>query len=171
MNAVVIVSKNQDFTDVTAGLIHKELGIACHIVEHKEASKQWPDALVITDENLPVRMQDMLGKIRNNLLNADEKIIIGAWELSARLKTLSGGGKNMELTDKEVQLLQCLAEAGNTGMEREELLKRVWGFEPDINTHTLETHVYRLRAKLRDVMGDALSIEISDGSYMLGIKT
>lgn len=168
MSAVVIVSKNQDFTDVAAGLIQKELGVTCHIAEDKAQSKQWPEALVITDEHLPVRMQELLNNIRNSLVNSDQKWMIGEWELSARLKTLSSSGISIDLTDKEVQLLQCLVDAGKQGMDRDELLKRVWGFEPDINTHTLETHIYRLRAKLRDLSGKDDVISVSNGKYRLG---
>ncbi len=172
MSAVVIVSKNQDFTEVAAGLIRKETGISAQVAESKEQLQEWPDALVITDDNLPLRIQDVLGKVHRYMQNrkADEKIDIAGFELSTRLKTLSHDGGILTLTDKEVQLLMCLSETGKAGIDREELLKRVWGFEPDINTHTLETHIYRLRTKLRELAGDALSIEITDGAYKLGVK-
>ena len=167
MQAVVIVSKNQDFTDVASQLIRKELGMDCHVVSDSSQAHQWPDALAITDENLPVRMQDIFNKIRSNMLKSDNKIMLGNWELSPRLKTLSHGQVSINLTDKEVQLLQCLKEAGTCGIGRDNLLKEVWGFAPGINTHTLETHIYRLRSKIKELVGNSLIIDAADGKYGL----
>lgn len=52
------------------------------------------------------------------------------------------------LTDKEVELLQALYEAGAEGISRADLLEQVWGYKEELETHTLETHIYRLRQKL-----------------------
>ena len=52
------------------------------------------------------------------------------------------------------------------GASRETLLKEVWGMEADLNTHTLETHIYRLRAKLRELSGNDI-IEAFEGGYRL----
>jgi hypothetical protein len=169
MRAVVIVSTNQDFTDVAASLINKELGVDVQVVASKAQLPEWPEPVVITDENLPVRMQDVLRRIRSVQHKAEESIRIGAWELSIRSKTLSGGGAQVDLTDKEAQLLQCLFEAETAGIEREELLRRVWGFASDINTHTLETHIYRLRSKLRELSEENDLISVSGGIYKLEV--
>lgn len=120
MGAVVVISKNQDFTEVVSVLLAKELGVACHVVPDAAGAIKWPDALVIQDETLPVRMHDVLGKVRRFLQNAraDEKITIGGWQLSARLKTLSCGSKSLDLTDKEVKLVQCLHKAGEQCLRR-----------------------------------------------------
>ncbi len=72
----------------------------------------------------------------------------------------------MDLTDKEAGLLQRLAEAGNKGVAKDQLLKDVWGIEALLDTHTLETHIYRLRGKFKELAGDEM-IEAVDGGYVL----
>ena len=54
----------------------------------------------------------------------------------------------IELTEKEVGILKCLISYGEEGVDRDTLLKQVWNYSSDVTTHTLETHIYRLRQKL-----------------------
>ncbi|MGI9353089.1 MAG: DNA-binding response regulator [Rhizobiaceae bacterium] len=57
-------------------------------------------------------------------------------------------GYEIRLTEKESELLHHLYNAENTAIPREELLERIWGYHPNARTHTVETHIYRLRLKL-----------------------
>ena len=59
-----------------------------------------------------------------------------------------GDNKKIELTEKEVDILKCLISSGDKAVDRDELLKQVWNYSSDVTTHTLETHIYRLRQKL-----------------------
>jgi len=72
----------------------------------------------------------------------------------------------LNLTDKETKVLQALSKAGEAGITREELLKNIWGMEAQLDTHTLETHIYRLRKKIRDSF-DVEIIKAIDGGYRL----
>jgi DNA-binding response OmpR family regulator len=54
----------------------------------------------------------------------------------------------VELTEKEVDILKCLINSGREPVDRDKLLKQVWNYSSDVTTHTLETHIYRLRQKL-----------------------
>ena len=56
--------------------------------------------------------------------------------------------KEIELTEKEVGLLKCLLSTDEEIVDREKLLKQVWNYNLDVTTHTLDTHIYRLRQKL-----------------------
>lgn len=76
------------------------------------------------------------------------------------------GNLEIRLTDKERMLLRFLHQAGEKGMSRQDLLKLIWGYAEDIETHTLETHIYRLRQKLEPYQGQNL-IKAVDGSYVL----
>ncbi len=67
------------------------------------------------------------------------------------------------LTEKEVAILEYLYEHRNRPISRETLLKNVWNYSPDITTHTLETHVYRLRQKLQTAEGSSLLLTTEDG--------
>lgn len=186
---ILIASKNKDFSSVVAEQVRGELGLACEIAETAEELKRFaPSAkAVVTDSQSntfsvpvvavsakPVRLRDILADIRQALQkNADETLLLGKeYMFSTRLKQLTHipSGISSGLTDKEVQLLQCMNEAGKHGIGREELLKQVWGFEGDVNTHTLETHIYRLRGKLRELSGSDGLIEASEGGYRLEYK-
>ena len=59
-----------------------------------------------------------------------------------------GEKTKVELTEKEVAILKCLISSGEEAVDRDTLLEQVWNYSPDVTTHTLETHIYRLRQKL-----------------------
>ena len=59
-----------------------------------------------------------------------------------------GDKTKVELTEKEVDILKCLINSGEEIVDKDKLLKQVWNYSSDITTHTLETHIYRLRQKL-----------------------
>lgn len=75
----------------------------------------------------------------------------------------------VELTDKESGILFCLYHHRHGWTSRQQLLEEVWGYSASIDTHTLETHLYRLRSKLRDVFGERELIVTRQGSYQLAI--
>ncbi len=73
----------------------------------------------------------------------------------------------LSLTEKEVTLLQRLIEAHPTPLSREALLEEVWGMSGNVDTHTLETHIYRLRAKLSSLTPLPCDILTENGAYGL----
>jgi DNA-binding response OmpR family regulator len=77
-------------------------------------------------------------------------------------------GEIIRLTDKERLFLQTLYEAPGHALDRKTLLDTVWDYAEGVETHTLETHLYRLRQKL-DTCGGADLIESVDGCYRLKI--
>ena len=81
---------------------------------------------------------------------------------------LSARGATLALTEKEAQLLVCLADSGGA-VTRDALLAQVWGYGNNINTHTLETHIYRLRQKLAKFCGDAVAIFSGEEGYSISI--
>lgn len=85
--------------------------------------------------------------------------------------TLADGGASTALTDKEVDILLCLARQDGRTLKREELLRHVWRYQPGVDTHTLETHVYRLRQKLAALGGlENLLLTDEDGGYRLSVS-
>ncbi|MCP4395042.1 MAG: DNA-binding response regulator [Alphaproteobacteria bacterium] len=75
---------------------------------------------------------------------------IGSYTLQQSLKRLFNpeNGDEITLTEKEISILQYLCKANGKSVDKDTLLHEVWGYHPDITTHTLETHIYRLRQKM-----------------------
>src|SRR5262249_29872639 len=70
---------------------------------------------------------------------------------------LNAKGNKVRLTEKETAILRFLYRAGQKPVSRETLLQEVWGYNSGVTTHTLETHIYRLRRK---VVRDAITTTI-----------
>lgn len=89
------------------------------------------------------------------------------WIFDTAQRSLTRQTVTQPLTEKESMLLQCLLEAGTSPCPRETLLKKIWLYQPDIETHTLETHIYRLRQKFTALEPPPCDIETIDGAYRL----
>lgn len=74
--------------------------------------------------------------------------------------------KKIRLTEKETNILKYLYRSGDT-VPRETLLHEVWGYNPSVTTHTLETHIYRLRQKIEINPGQARILITETGGYRL----
>lgn len=168
--SVLIISKNADFAQSLAEQVRSELALDCHVAGNVHDASvvvtTEPDLAVscpvIEIKNRPVRMRAILEDIEkytsSQVLNLG-----GGYQLNLRAKQLTQGAKTVDLTDKEAQLVQCLSKGT---IARDQLLKTVWGIESALDTHTLETHIYRLRGKCRELNGDEL-IEATEGGYRL----
>lgn len=80
-----------------------------------------------------------------------------------------GNGDAIRLTEKERDLIMALYRASNRQLSREDLLDQVWGYRPDLETHTLETHIYRLRQKIEaNADQPAILLTIPNGYALAG---
>jgi Response regulators consisting of a CheY-like receiver domain and a winged-helix DNA-binding domain len=84
---------------------------------------------------------------------------------SAKL-LLDDKAHKIRLTEKETNILKYLYRIGDT-VPRETLLNEVWGYNPAVTTHTLETHIYRLRQKIEENPGEARILVTESGGYRL----
>jgi DNA-binding response OmpR family regulator len=84
---------------------------------------------------------------------------------SAKL-LLDPAGRKVRLTEKETNILKFLYRQGET-VARDTLLHEVWGYNPAVTTHTLETHIYRLRQKIENNPGHAQILVTESGGYRL----
>ncbi len=94
---------------------------------------------------------------------------IGAYTLDKARSQLKMGdaGKVINLTDKERDILETLYLAGDAGVDKQSLLSSVWGFVEGLETHTLETHIYRLRQKIEADPVNPEVILTTDAGYAL----
>ena len=78
-------------------------------------------------------------------------------------------GEETKLTEKEVAVIKYLYKFQDRIVSKNELLQDVWGYSPDVTTHTIETHIYRLHQKVERDNIDAQLILTVDGGYQLKI--
>ena len=119
----------------------------------------------------PLRLNALLAQLRAHL-RSDERgaraLTIGPYVFvpSAKLLTDASGRRQVRLTEKETAILEFLYRAGTT-IGREALLGEVWGYNAGVTTHTLETHVYRLRRKIERDPARAELLVTEPGGYRL----
>jgi DNA-binding response OmpR family regulator len=119
----------------------------------------------------PFRFAVLMARIHAHLRSheqSDEAVYrVGRYTFRPSAKVLLGeGGKKIRLTEKETNILKFLYRSGDT-VPRETLLHEVWGYNPAVTTHTLETHIYRLRQKIEENPGQAQILVTESGGYRL----
>jgi DNA-binding response OmpR family regulator len=120
----------------------------------------------------PFKFNVLVARIRAQLRaheqSEDAVFRIGPYEFRpADRLLLDEKGKKLRLTDKEANILKYLYRAGAKAVPREELLAEVWGYNAGVTTHTLETHVYRLRQKIESDPAHARLLVTEAGGYRL----
>ncbi len=120
----------------------------------------------------PYKFAVLLARIRAQLRSHEQSegavFRLGGYEFRPAAKMLlDDGGKKIRLTEKETNILKYLYRAGDKPVSREELLAEVWGYNAGVTTHTLETHVYRLRQKIEPEPANARLLLTESGGYRL----
>ena len=120
----------------------------------------------------PFKFAVLLARIRAQLRSHEQSedavFHIGPYEFRPSGKLLADPrGKKIRLTEKETNILKYLYRAGGKPVSREELLTEVWGYNAGVTTHTLETHVYRLRQKIEPDPSAAQILLTEAGGYRL----
>ena len=116
----------------------------------------------------PVRLGAFLARVEEMLSAAlSESVALGPWRFDVAARSLEGAdGRKVRLTDKETAILGHLRRAGGV-VGREQLLAEVWGYSAAVTTHTLETHIYRLRRKIEADPANATLLITEPGGYRL----
>lgn len=122
----------------------------------------------------PVSFVVLLERVHNQLRrheqSEDAVLQIGPYQFKPAMKLLiDEAEKKIRLTEKETNILKYLYRAGGKPISREELLDKVWGYHREANTHTLETHVYRLRQKIEPEGSRARLLITESGGYRLQV--
>jgi DNA-binding response OmpR family regulator len=122
----------------------------------------------------PFKFSVLLARIRAQLRTADQSedaiFQVGPYEFRPAMKLLvDGRQKKIRLTDKETNILKYLYRNGASPVGREELLREVWGYNSGVTTHTLETHIYRLRQKIEPDAQSPRLLLTETGGYRLQV--
>lgn len=118
---------------------------------------------------LGVLLARLRAHIRQHERSDDAIFTIGPYTFQPSAKLLVGNdsGKKVRLTDKEAAILKFLFRVGDRVVGRDVLLDEVWGYNAGVTTHTLETHVYRLRQKMEADPSNARILVTEPGGYRL----
>ena len=121
----------------------------------------------------PFRLGVLLARVRAQLRqheqSEDAVFTIGPYTFRPAAKLLVHDEKNQKirLTEKEAAILKFLYRSGAKAVGREVLLDQVWGYNAGVATHTLETHIYRLRQKIEEDPSQARILVTEPGGYRL----
>ncbi|MGX9966358.1 response regulator transcription factor [Roseomonas sp. F4] len=121
----------------------------------------------------PFRVSELMARLRAQLRvfdNSEDAVFsVGPYTFRPSAKLLLDAARNrkIRLTEKEAAILKYLYRAGGRPVGRQILLNEVWGYNSSVTTHTLETHIYRLRQKIEPDPGNARLLVTEGGGYRL----
>ncbi len=118
----------------------------------------------------PVLLARIRAQLRQHEQSEDASFPIGPYNFRPGAKMLiDESDRKIRLTEKETNILKFLYRAGGRPVERDVLLREVWGYNSGVTTHTLETHIYRLRQKIEPDPGNATILLTEAGGYRLAM--
>ena len=122
------------------------------------------------DIKYPIEIYTLIENINNKLIkkkyNYQSKIIIKKYHLDLNSKIISYKNNRLKLTEKEMDIIVFLNN--NTGTQKINVLQNeVWNYSSELETHTVETHIYRLRKKINDKFKDDNFIVSTDNGYLI----
>ncbi len=112
---------------------------------------------LIVFNNFPISILNLLEKINTEFLkknfNKKSDVMIGKYSLNLNSREMFNSKIKLKLTEKEINSIIYLFDA-NTPVKISELQIKVWGYHSKLDTHTVETHIYRLRKKISQTFND-----------------
>ena len=128
------------------------------------------DNQIITIENYPLNFLRLIEKIHANLLmqqyDYQSNITISKYKLNINSKLISFNDQNLKLTERETHIILFLKKQKQP-ININILQKEVWGYVEDLETHTVETHIYRLRKKFKKIFNDDTFIKSDKKGYFI----
>lgn len=117
---------------------------------------------------LAVLLARLRAHIRQHQQSDDAVFAVGPYKFTPAAKMLADEAANrkIRLTEKEAAILKYLYRQGKV-VDRDTLLHEVWGYNAGVTTHTLETHIYRLRQKIEPKSGEVTLLVTEPGGYRL----
>ena len=119
---------------------------------------------------IPISLLDLKSKILNIVASSkfilNSSVIIKNYILNKNEKKLSKLNSLISLTEREVQLIELLFRE-KKALSKKFILQNIWKYSKDADTHTVETHIYRLRKKINNEFGDDNFILNFDKGYMI----
>lgn len=118
----------------------------------------------------PLKMDVFLDEVKNSvrqMISPALNFSFGPYSLDVRHSKLVAGDSEVKLTNKEMALIITLYHADNRTKNRRELLEDIWEYDDGVDTHTLETHIYRLRKKIEQDVNNPKILVTTEEGYRL----
>ena len=153
----IIKLKNKDFLIKNSDLDTANSLIISKSNQKLLINKDITEKNFLNFKELPLSLNKLLELINIKLIklkfNHQSKININDYELNLNSKFFSKGDFNLKLTEKEIEIILYLNKT-KTKHDVSDLQKKIWAYSSDMETHTVETHIYRLRKKISDKFKD-----------------
>ena len=134
------------------------------------SSKNLEEKNLLLVQNFPISLNKLIESINIQLIKIKfkhkSKIIIKNYELNLNSKLISKDNADLKLTEKEIEIILYLME-NKTKHSVLDLQKNIWRYSPSMETHTVETHIYRLRKKISDKFNDEKLILSHTNGYFI----
>ena len=118
---------------------------------------------------MPIKFEKLIEiiniKFLKNKFLDQSHIKIGEYDLDLNSRKISLGDKSLNLTERETNLIIFIKDEKNVTIKQ--LQKMVWDYSADLETHTVETHIYRLRKKMKETFGDENFILNTSSGYSI----
>ena len=138
-----------------------------YVIISKQEIKGVRNNLII--DNKPIKFEKFIEMINIKFLKNkfidQSSITIGEYNLDLNSRKISIGDKSLHLTERETNLIIFIKDKKNVTVK--ELQKTVWDYSPDLDTHTVETHIYRLRKKMKETFGNESFILNTSNGYSI----
>ena len=161
LNFKIIQSNKEEYNDLKLNFKNDHL-----IISQKKI--QGLNNVLILEEK-PIKLRKLLEIININLLKnkfyKQSNIKIGKYSLDLNSRKIFLRDKNLDLTERETNLIVFINERKNVTIK--DLQKNVWDYSPNLETHTVETHIYRLRKKMSEIFGDENFILNTQNGYTI----
>ncbi len=142
-----------------------------YLVITKKKIPTYKNQIII--DKFPIKINEFIQTLNINFLKSkfteQSKIDLGRYYLDLNSRILNQYDKELELTEKESSILTFLKQSKDP-VKIYELQEKVWGYNSELETHTVETHVYRLRKKINDKFYDNEFIISDKKGYFLNEK-
>ena len=119
---------------------------------------------------LPIKISNLIDQLNARLIqqnySSQSNININKYILDINSRILKKSGNELKLTEREIDTIIFLKNE-NKPVKVDILQRKVWKYGEDLETHTVETHIYRLRKKIKDTFNDDLFIESKKDGYII----
>ena len=154
---------NQNNIDSKNSLIIKNPG-------KKFLNNSIDNRMIIKIGELPIKLNNLIENINIQLIkqryNYQSQILVKKYSINLNSRIISNKTKNLKLTEKEIDIILFLYEMKKP-QKVNQLQSKIWQYSSELETHTVETHIYRLRKKIKEVFNDDDFIISHEEGYLI----